>query len=96
MDDAFRGVLVPGMARGGFILSPFIGDQKSFALLATRDGLSSLADLAVTSVTVSAANKSGETACYLTPLRLRLYRLDYPRPNPGKTDVESTDPNQAR
>ncbi len=71
--------LIPGMAAAGFILSPFIGDEKSFVLLATGDGMNTLARLEVTSLTISAANESGETDCYQSPMRLRFYRLLYPR-----------------
>lgn len=75
---AFR--LIPGMARAGFILSPLIGDEKSFIHLATRDGMRALAGLELASFTISAADESGGTACYQSPMRLRLYRLQYPRP----------------
>lgn len=88
--------LVPGMTRSGFLLSPFIGDQKSFALLTARDGLNSLAGFEVTSATVSVANQFGATACYQTAMRLRLYRLDYPRQNIDKINGEPAVPNPAR
>ncbi len=76
-EGSFR--LIPGMARGGFLLSPLIHDRSSFVQLASRDGSSALANLRVDSVAISAATKFGETACYGSPTRIRLYRLEYPR-----------------
>jgi hypothetical protein len=72
--------LVPGMARSGFLLSPLINDNTSFVALATHDWRS-LTDAAVTSITVYALTRSGTTVCYQSPMRLRLYRLEYPRPS---------------
>ena len=39
--------LIPGMARGGFIISPFIGNLNSFSRLTTREGLAALGGLEV-------------------------------------------------
>ena len=39
----------------------------------------------VTAMTISAATKSGSTLCYQSPIKLRLYRLDYPRQSLSKT-----------
>jgi hypothetical protein len=75
--------LVPGMARAGFLLSPFISDNASFVALAAHDERG-LADATVVSMTVFALTQSGSTACYQSPMRLRLYRLDYPLPNTKK------------
>jgi hypothetical protein len=88
--------LVPGMARSGFLLSPFIGDPRSFALLAARDGLRALANMDVDSIIISVANDSGGTACYQSPIRLRLYRLDYPRQDLRQLDEESNAPSASR
>ncbi len=79
--------LVPGEARGGFILSPLIGDKASFVSLASTDGWSKLSGLEVTAITISAATKSGSTLCYESPVKLRLYRLDYPRQDLNKTET---------
>ena len=78
--------LVPGEARGGFILSPLVGDKSSFVSLASTDGWSKLSGLEVTAITISAATKSGSTLCYESPVKLSLYRLDYPRQDLTKTE----------
>ena len=78
--------LVPGMARGGFLLSPLINDNAAFVALATHDG-HSLTEAEVTSMTVFALTKSGSTICYQSPMAMRLYRLEYPRQDSGKTGV---------
>lgn len=85
--------LVPGEARGGFILSPLIGDKESFVSLAATEGWRDLAGLEVTAMTISAATKSGSTLCYQSPVKLRLYRLDYPRQDLDKTNTESVKTN---
>ena len=68
--------LVPGMARGGFLLSPLIENDASFVSLASADGWRQLADLHVINFTIFADTSSGSTACYQSPMRLRLSRLD--------------------
>lgn len=78
--------LVPGEARGGFILSPLVGDKASFVSLASTDGWSNLSGLEVSAITLSAATKSGSTLIYESPVKLRLYRLDYPRQDLAKTE----------
>jgi hypothetical protein len=77
--------LVPGMARGGFLLSPLIADKKSFAWLAAADGWRNLSGFEVTSMSISAATSSGSTLCYQRTIKLRLYRLDFQR-----QDLEGT------
>jgi hypothetical protein len=77
--------LIPGMARGGFLLSPLIQDTKSFTALASTDGWNT--DLDVAAITISVANKSRSTSLYQSPIRLRLYRLDFPRQDLNKKDV---------
>ena len=79
-------ILVPGEARGGFILSPLISDKKTFVSLASTDGWNKLSGLEVTAITISAATKSGSTLCYESPVKLRLYRLDFPRQDLTKTE----------
>jgi hypothetical protein len=71
--------LIPGMVRGGFLLSPLIRNEVDFVSLAAADKWSNLAGLEVTSVTVSADTQSHSTSCYQSPMWLRLYHLDYPR-----------------
>ena len=88
--------LIPGMVRSGFLLSPLIQDTPSFISLASADGWSDLAGLEVTSVTVSAATQSHSTPCYQSPMRLRLYHLDYPRQNLNKTEAGPATKNPAR
>ncbi len=80
--------LVPGMACGGFLLSPLVNDNASFVALATHDGRS-LTNAEVTSMTVFALTKPGSTACYQSPIRLHLYRLDYPRPGVKNEEAQS-------
>lgn len=69
--------LVPGMAGGGFLLSPLIADNRSFAALAST-GRRDLTGLEVVSLTISASTGSGSTRCYQSPMPVRFYRLDYP------------------
>jgi hypothetical protein len=54
--------LIPGMAGGGFLLSPLIADNRSFAALAST-GRQNLAGLEVVSMTISAGTGSGSTRC---------------------------------
>lgn len=71
--------LVPAMARGGFLLSPVIGDNRAFAELACTNGQPDLAGREVMSMTVSADTRSHSTICYQSPMAVRFYRLDFPR-----------------
>jgi hypothetical protein len=73
--------LVPGMARGGFLLSPLVEGCASFASLASTDAASDLSDGDVTSLMITAADGASAAACYQNPVRLRLFRLEYPRQN---------------
>jgi len=81
--------LVPAMARSGFLLSPVIGDNMSFASLVSSNGLARLADREVMSMTIYASTPSGSTACYQSPMQVRFYRLDYPWQDFNGTDVEA-------
>lgn len=76
--------LVPGMAAGGFLLSPLVADNRSFAALASA-GRRDLAGLAVVSMTISADTGSGSTRCYRSPMPVRFYGLDFP-PQDFKTN----------
>jgi len=71
--------LIPAMARGGFLLSPVVGDNRAFAAFASADWQRSLASWEVMSMTVSAKTRSGSTICYQLPMAVRFYRLDFPR-----------------
>jgi hypothetical protein len=74
--------LIPGMARGGFLLSPLISDTQGFVALASTDGWST--NFEVATLTISAANETHSTALYQSPMRLRLFRLDFPRQDLSK------------
>jgi hypothetical protein len=67
------------MARGGFLLSPVIGDTRAFAALASADGQRDLVGREVMSMTLSADTRSRSTICYQSPMAVRFYRLDFPR-----------------
>ena len=73
--------LVPGMARGGFLLSPFVEGCTSFASLASTDMSGNLADYEITSLRIIAAGGASAATYYRYPVRVRLYRLEYPRQN---------------
>jgi hypothetical protein len=77
----FQKRLVPGMARCGFLLSPFVEGCTSFALLASTGMSSNLADYEITSLRISAADGASAAGYYRNPVRVRLYRLEYPRQN---------------
>jgi hypothetical protein len=68
--------VVPGMARSGFLLSPLIQDKQSFVSLHSPGGWRNLTGLQIKSFAIFAATQSGSSACYRSPLRLHLYRLD--------------------
>lgn len=67
--------IVPGIARAGFLLSPVVESTRSFALLLAPNSTPMLADFAVASIKLTAETKSGQTQCYQSPIRLRLYKL---------------------
>ena len=79
--EPIRKRLIPGMARGGFLLSPFVEGCLSFASLASTDASSNLADNEVTSLRVITADGSSAATTYHNPMRLRLYRLEFPGQN---------------
>jgi hypothetical protein len=71
--------LVPGMAADGFLLSPVIADNESFAALATREGTApGLANMEVEAIKVLAATPSGVTSCYRQPILYRFYQWEHP------------------
>lgn len=69
--------LVPGMAGGGFLLSPLVADNRAFAALASAGGRD-LANAAVESLVIFADTASGSTGCYQDPMAIQFYRLDFP------------------
>jgi hypothetical protein len=73
----FRYRVVPGLARGGFLLSPLVADSVSFSLLASTGGLRDLSRSRLTAARLSADTGSGSTSCYQSPARLELFRLEY-------------------
>jgi hypothetical protein len=71
--------LIPGMTKGGFLLSPFVGDNASFAALAASPWPGDLAETEVAALSVTAPDGSAPSAYYGNPISVRLYHLDYPR-----------------
>jgi hypothetical protein len=69
---------VPGMAQTGFLLSPFIPDNASFATLATARESRDLAGLQVNSVAIIPASSDGTTRDYHPLVRWEFFHLDYP------------------
>jgi hypothetical protein len=73
--------LVPGMARSGFLLSPLVEGCISFASFASTDAPSHLADYEITSLRIIAADGASAATCYRNPVRVHLYRFEYPKQN---------------
>jgi hypothetical protein len=69
--------LIPGMARAGFVISPYVSDAKSFAQLAAPAGSGAPAAPEVTWLMVSVDGATGPGACYQAPVKLRFYRLEF-------------------
>jgi hypothetical protein len=69
--------IIPGLARSGFLLSPFIGNTMSFAALAAKDLQQPLAGLEVATMCVSVDPFSGSSSDYRSPIQIRFYRLIY-------------------
>jgi hypothetical protein len=77
--------LIPGMAHGGFLLSPLIQDTKSFVALASTSGWST--NLNVVSIAVMVPAQFRATTFYKSPIRLHLYRLDFPKQDLNPAEV---------
>lgn len=75
----YSGRLLPAEARAGFLLSPVVENRQSFFALASMDWQHQLADLEVASVRITADGGKEAASCYQSPVRLRFYRLDFPR-----------------
>lgn len=69
--------LVPGMAGGGFLLSPLIEDTRSFAALVSADRSNELAGQEVSSIKISPDTKSGSTDCYEPTMRFQFSSLEF-------------------
>ena len=74
-ENVFR--IIPGMARSGFLLSPFIGNNASFGWLASKDFQRHLAGMEVATMSVFVDDSSGSSADYQSPIQIRFYRLIY-------------------
>lgn len=75
--------LVPGMAEGGFLLSPYIPDRGAFATLAAGRATPDLGGLQVNSVAISAACPGEQVGDYQSPIRWQFFRLEFPSPAGG-------------
>ena len=84
--ERLRYRLVPSLAGSGFLLSPVIRNPMAFAELARGNGLRDLADKQADAISLTAETGSGLTECYRSPMRLRLFRLDYPGQDLGKLE----------
>jgi hypothetical protein len=70
--------IVPGIAKAGFLLSPYISDNESFVALATADQ-AVLSNMEVVSMKFYESGASGSgLACYQPQIKIRFYRLDFP------------------
>jgi hypothetical protein len=74
------GRLLPAEARAGFLLSPVVENRQSFVALASTNWQHELADLEVASVRLTAdGGKESASRYQKSPVRVRFYRLDFPR-----------------
>lgn len=70
---------VPAMARGGFLLSPYIEDWLAFVTLASPHRPAELAGNEVAEFRIVPAGNVPPLQCYQNSFRVRLYQLDFPR-----------------
>jgi hypothetical protein len=82
---AYSGRLLTPLARAGFLLSPLVENRQSFSALASTNWQHELADLEVVSASITAEEGPGVASCYRSPVRLRFFRLDFPRQGLGQT-----------
>ena len=75
----YSGRLLPAEARAGFLLSPVVENRQSFFALASTNWQHELADLEVTSASITTDGGRGVTSQYKSPVRVRFYRLDFQR-----------------
>jgi hypothetical protein len=69
--------LVPGMAAAGFLLSPLIADNRSFAALAGPNWKTELAGQEVTGLKIFCQPERTPFPCYAPAVVIKLYRLDF-------------------
>jgi hypothetical protein len=74
--DSMRRI-IPGMARSGFLLSPFIGNNVAFAALASKDLHRPLAQFEVATMSVWVDASTGSSTDYRSSVQIRFYRLTY-------------------
>ena len=70
---------VPEMARSGFVLSPFVDGCPEFAALASAERPQRLTGDEVKSFSIIPEEKLRPVKCYRDSIRVRLYRLDFPK-----------------
>jgi hypothetical protein len=73
--------IIPGIARAGFLLSPYIANNRSFVALAKADE-SVLSRKAIVSMTIFESEEPGFTFCYRPQIKIWLYRLNFPAQSP--------------
>jgi len=71
--------IVPGLAQTGFLLSPVIGNTKSFAALFESGWQNELVDWEVQSMEVVPGTASRSSICYEPMYTVRFYRLEISR-----------------
>jgi hypothetical protein len=69
--------MVPGIARAGFLLSPYVSSNESFLALAKGDE-AGLAGKALVAMTLFESGRAGWPFCYQPQIKIRYYRLDFP------------------
>lgn len=74
--------LVPGIARAGFLLSPYIADNQSFIALA-QGNEPELASKTVITTTIYEGMRPGPPLCYEPQIIIRFYRLSFPTRTSG-------------
>jgi hypothetical protein len=72
--------VVPQLARAGFLLSPMVPDNATFAALASGDA-EALSAKRVISMTVFERGMTVPFFCYQPEIKIKLYRLDFPAQN---------------
>jgi hypothetical protein len=80
----YGGRLLPAAARAGFLLSPVVENRQSFFALASTNWQHELEDLEVASVRITTDDGKEVASQYKSPVRVRFYRLDFPRQNLGQ------------
>jgi hypothetical protein len=72
-----RARLIPGIAAGGFLLSPLVPDRHSFAMLYAGDWKSLLQNQVVRQIQIAADTSDGMTAAYEPEYELELSELHF-------------------